>query len=219
MSGITVAFIGPDGAGKSTVTRQVVERFGRRGRRIYMGVNLDEANVALPTTKLLLRLKERRGGRPDMTGWPTADKAATNASLRDVVRILNLIAEEWFRAAIAAYHKFRGRVVIMDRHFIADYWKHDIAPDARGKRSWISRLHGFLLGKVYPRPDHMIFLDASPELLYERKSEATLEFLEVRRSEYVDLEKAMGSVTRVVSDRPLDQVVHECVEIIKALAP
>lgn len=220
MRGLAVAFVGPDGAGKSTVTRQVVKRLGRPATRIYMGVNLEEANVALPTTRLLLAAKRRRGGRPDLLGWPSVSSPTEkrHSSLRDIARILNLIAEEWYRAAIAAYHERRGRIVVMDRHFIADYWKHDIDPAEPNGRPWPSRLHGYLLWRWYPRPDHIILLDASPELLHQRKAEASPEFLIIRRSEYVELGDAMGGFTTVSTEQPLEEVVQQCLEVINRAA-
>lgn len=217
MKGFSVAFIGPDGAGKSTITRHVVGRLGPQARRLYMGVNLEEANVALPTTKLVLMVKRSRGGRPDLSAWPTTEGTRRRRLMRDTARIVNLIAEEWYRAIIAGYHQSRGRVVIMDRHFLADYWKHDISPDDPSTRSVLSRVHGFLLRKLYPRPDRMIFLDAPAQLLLERKSEATEEYLVRRREEYAELGRSLGTVVRVDTDRPLSDVVDACVDIVEQM--
>lgn len=216
MTGPAVAFIGADGAGKSTVTTAVADRLGSEAARIYMGVNLDEANVALPTTRLVLELKRRRGTRPDLSGWPTPKSTAPpRHTARDVIRVLNLIAEEWYRAAIAAYHQRRGRVVIMDRHFLADYWRHDVAPPDPDGRPWISRLHGYLLRRWYPRPDHVVFLDAPPEVLHRRKSETSPEHLRARRDEYVDFAREVGGLTTVSAEQPLEEVIRQCLDVVR----
>lgn len=214
MTAPAVAFIGADGAGKSTVTAAVADRMGTAAVRIYMGVNLEEANVALPTTRLILGLKRRRGNRPDLSGWPGAGGSSRHRA-RDVIRVMNLIAEEWYRAAITAYHKRRGRVVIMDRHFLADYWHHDVAPPDAASRPWIGRLHGHLLRRWYPRPEHVIFLDAPPELLHRRKPETSLEHLRIRRDEYVDFAQAMGSLTTVSAEQPQEEVIRQCLEVVR----
>lgn len=214
MKGISVAFVGADGAGKSTVTRLVEERLGDSARRIYMGVNLAEADIALPTTRLALAAKRRRGGRPDLTGWHGGGPAPHyRPTARDTARILNLIAEEWYRALIVAYHKWRGRIVLMDRHFVADYWKHDISPDDPDSRSWLSRLHGSLLRR-YPMPDHIVLLDAPPEMLHSRKAEATTEYLASRRAEYVDLGTRFGAFTTISAVFPLEEVAEQCVAVV-----
>ena len=72
----TVAVIGPDGAGKSTVTQQVLKQLDLPLKYIYMGVNLESSNLVLPTTRLILELKRLGGGRPDMTGPPDPTKQA-----------------------------------------------------------------------------------------------------------------------------------------------
>src|SRR5690606_16626163 len=48
----TVALIGPDGAGKSTISRKVVEMLDIPAKYLYMGVNLEASNLMLPTTRL-----------------------------------------------------------------------------------------------------------------------------------------------------------------------
>ena len=66
----TVAVIGPDGAGKSAVTRRLQQSLPLPVKYVYMGVNLESSNVVLPTTRIALELKRWRGGRPDMAGPP-----------------------------------------------------------------------------------------------------------------------------------------------------
>lgn len=209
-----IAFIGPDGAGKSTITREIVSQLDGSAVRIYMGVNLEEANVALPTTRLVLASKRRRGGRPDLAGWHE-DTSPRRQTARDVARVLNLIAEEWYRAAIVAYHKRRGRVVVMDRHFIADYWHHDVAPPDPSHRTWVSRLHGHLLRHWYPKPDRVVFLDAPPEALHRRKPETSLEHLRTRRAEYRSFTDTLGTASVVSTEEPLEEVVRRCLEAMQ----
>ena len=72
----TVALIGPDGAGKSSIMRRVSERLPVPSRTIYMGVNLESSRLMLPTTRLALELKRRRGGRPDMVGATAGEPRA-----------------------------------------------------------------------------------------------------------------------------------------------
>jgi len=211
--GVSVAIVGPDGAGKSTVSRRVVAELGRRAFRIYMGVNLDESNVVLPTTRLLLVVKRRRGARPDLTG-SVAEAHSARQRVREGVRLLNLIAEEWYRALIAGIQRLRGRTVIMDRHFLPDYWRQDAAPPPDARRSAVRKLHGWLLRTVYPEPDHYIFLDAPPSLLLRRKDEAGPEYLQNRRDDYVAFGREHRNVTVVDTDRDVDEVVDACLRVV-----
>ncbi|MGH3091699.1 MAG: hypothetical protein ACRDOG_05135, partial [Gaiellaceae bacterium] len=55
--GFTVALIGPDGAGKTTVARRLEGSLEGPVKYLYMGVNPDASNHLLPTTRLAHALK------------------------------------------------------------------------------------------------------------------------------------------------------------------
>jgi thymidylate kinase len=84
---LSVALIGPDGAGKSTLTEGLANSTGLPTRRIYMGLWQGEGE----------------------TGDPVPLAAAILAAARRPVR-------SWRRAAVALYHQGRGRTVVFDRH-------------------------------------------------------------------------------------------------------
>ncbi len=220
---ISVAIIGPDGAGKSTIT-ELLEREPMPApvKRIYMGVNLEASSLMLPTTRLALAVKSARGRRSDMVApsQPSQPSApAPGRPLRRAVkggmratRMLMWLAEEWFRQLVAEYHRRRGSIVVFDRHFYADYYHFDVA--AGGRRSASSRVHGFLLEHAYPKPDLVICLDAPGEVLFERKREASPEWLEQRRRQYLQLAAVVPAFVVVDVDRPLDLVTREVATVI-----
>jgi thymidylate kinase len=192
-SGFTVALIGPDGAGKTTVARRLERELPFRIEYVYMGINPDSSNYLLPTTRALHAFRRRRGAKPDTAGPRDSrqpDKPRPRdplrrglRSARSFLRLGNRLAEEWHRALVASRGRRRGAVVVLDRHFFADYHAYDVA--ARPHRSASRRLHGFVLSRLYPRPDLVIYLDAPAEILLERKGEGTLDSLERRRREYL----------------------------------
>jgi hypothetical protein len=212
---VTVALVGPDGAGKSTVARRVVASLPFPARRVYMGVNLEASSTMLPTTRLALAVKHARGGRRDMTGRigsgpgdPAQRKHGMVAGLRSSLRMANWIAEEWYRQAIAAFYQRRGRVVVFDRHFFCDYYAHDVA-DGRTGRPLASRVHGYNLRRLYPRPDLVVLLDAPAEVLHARKGEGTVESIEARRQEYLAQAGLFRQFVVVDARQPTDAVVDE----------
>ncbi len=146
---------------------------------------------------------------PPITGGP-AERTA-KAGLR-AVRLVLWLAEEWFRQIVAEYHRRRGRIVLFDRHFYADYYHFDVATEAR--RPLSSRLHGWLLKNVYPKPDLVICLDAPGQVLFDRKGEASPEWLENRRRQYLQLSAVIPDFVVVDVNRPLDVVTHEVATVI-----
>ena len=222
----TIAMIGPDGSGKSTIAHRVTAALPVPTRYVYMGVNLESSPEMLPTTRLVLSAKRRAGRRPDMTAASANKRAGVLGTVRSVVRITAWMAEEWYRAAIAARARRRGQVVIFDRHFFCDYYATDVRPPEPGAvdrpRPLASRLHGAVLRRWYPRPDVTFFLDAPAAVLFARKGEGTIESIERRRAEYRDLANVLPNFTTIDVDRPIETVVADLVDrigVIVAGAP
>jgi thymidylate kinase len=217
---ISVAIIGPDGAGKSTISELLEQRpMPAPVKRIYMGVNLEASSMMLPTTRLALAVKAARGRRPDMAAPSPVAGGHSGSPARRVMRggaraarLLLWVAEEWFRQAVASYHRRRGSIVVFDRHFYADYYHFDVASD--GSRPTASRVHGFLLEHLYPRPDLVICLDAPGQVLFDRKREASPDWLEHRRRQYRELAAELPDFVVVDADRPLEAVTSDVADVI-----
>ena len=219
----TVALLGPDGAGKSTIGHKLEQISPLPMKYIYMGVNLESSNLVLPTTRLWLEVKRARGQRPDIATRPIngrlPDKNKKSfgkkfaASLKAAVRLVSLTVEEWFRQIVVWSYNLRGYLVILDRHFYFDYYAHDVA-NQDPHRPISSKIHGFMLEKLYPKPDLVIFLDAPAEVLYARKPEGTLQSREDRRREYIQLRDQVKNYAVVDVSRPEEESTREVCELI-----
>lgn len=221
--GFSVALIGCDGAGKTTVARELAGDPALGVRYLYMGVSPESSNRQLPTTRLIHAVKRARGAPRD-TGDPRAPGSPqplpplrrARRGARAGLRLGNRLAEEWYRQLLAGAYQRRGEVVLFDRHFVADFHAADIT-DAQ--RTLSRRLHGLVLARAYPKPDLTIFLDARPEVLYARKGEGTLESLARRRIEYLQLRESLPGYAVVSAERPLADVVDEVRTLIGAFEP
>jgi thymidylate kinase len=214
----TVAFIGPDGAGKTTLTLMLRESGVVRFKVLYMGEDVPGGGLALPTTRLIRRLKSRRAGVADQTRASDPLKTSSGSkagveskirrlgSLRGYARLLHRFTEEWFRQFVSFSYQVRGYTVLYDRHFALDF-APEITPP--GPESLDRKIHNWCLRRLYPLPDLVIFLDAPGTLLFARKGELTVEELERRRQGFLALGKRIPGFVRVDAAQPLEQVYAE----------
>jgi thymidylate kinase len=219
----TVALIGADGAGKTTIARWLEETQPLPVKYFYMGVSKSSSNRLLPTTRLVWAVKRALGRGAEYTGPPDPARAKARPkslpkrllrNVKDGLWLINQLAEEWSRQALATAACRRGYIVLFDRHFFTDYYAHDIAGQ-RAWQSWSRRLHGFLLDRFYPRPDLAILLDTPADVLYARKPEGTVALLEQRRQEYWQLARHLPHFAVVDASQSLEAVRGDVLAIIR----
>jgi thymidylate kinase len=221
---LTVALIGPDGSGKTTVSDRLKTELGLPVRSIYMGVNLQAACVMLPHTRLLVAVRRRlHSDDPEAASDletvrppPATVPRRALASVRSGLRLANWLAEEAYRLWVARRHTRRGEVVIFDRHFFVDFFAADISADC-ASRPLTRRIHGFMLQHVFPKPDLVVCLDAPAEVLYARKPEGTLERVRRKREESLAALSALPQCLVVDATKSPDQVVSEVASAIRSM--
>jgi len=213
----SVAIIGPDGVGKTTVSRILEQSLHLPAKYLYMGVNADSSNVALPTTRLMQAVRGLLK-RPTDTHGPL-DHARANrrppGRLRRIIkpitrglRLINQLAEESYRQLVVRFYVRKGIIVLLDRDFFVDYYAYDIA-NRDETRLLSRRIHGFLLERFYRRPDLVIFLDADAKTMFARKGEGTIELLERRRQDYMELGDVLDHFIVVDATRSTEQVAGD----------
>jgi thymidylate kinase len=188
-TGLWIAFIGPDGCGKSTVLQSV-------------GRELAPAFREVRTFHLRPRLIGRRHtsagpvsephGRPPRGVWAS------------VAKVLDLVADylfgyvAWLRPAL-----IRSSLVVFDRCFF------DLLVDSRRIRYGGPRWLLQLAARILPQPDLVILLDAPADVLWKRKQEVPFPEVIRQRAAYLELARGRDNTVIVDAARRVDDVVHD----------
>ncbi len=219
---VSIALIGPDGAGKTTVSKQLEHAFPMPVKYVYMGINPDASNHMLPTTRLIIQIKRllgrstAKGGPRDPNQVQTKRRGVGKrllSSIKTGVSLTNRIAEEWFRQGLAWYYQQRGYLVLFDRHYFSDYYSYDVMTAAQ-PRTLSRRIHGFMLSRVYPKPHLVIYLDAPAEVLFARKGEGTISLLEERRKAYLQMAELVPAFRVIDATQSIEAVTQEAQNVI-----
>lgn len=224
---ITVAVIGADGAGKTTVGRRLPTHLSAPARYVYLGANPASATHALPTTRLVHRVRTWRGTAA-AGGPPTVDRSLapdrsgprTRRVLRSGragLRTTHQIVEGSYQRAVIAWHRGRGRVVVVDRWYGADHHAHELAADRQLALS--RRVRAAFLRRAFPPPELVLVLDAPVEVLHRRKGEGTPAELAQRRAEYLDYLDTVEVGIRIDASQPLDDVLADVAAAVEAALP
>ncbi|UCF35899.1 MAG: hypothetical protein JSU96_13825 [Acidobacteriota bacterium] len=212
----TVAIVGPDGSGKTTLIKRIVQS-DARFRRLYMGVSRESSNFMLPTTWLLRKIQRSKKSpgsskKPKLKGLDEFRSNKKRSFFGKLARLIHRLSEEWFRQILSWYFQASGRIVIYDRHFLVDF---SLKPPSKENRFDV-RIHEFVLRHIYPSPDLVLCLDAPSEVLLERKQEFTKERLDWMREGYSNLSQLIPNVKYIDATQSIDAVLQESLQHIRS---
>lgn len=222
----SIALIGGDGAGKTTVARALIQSTGAPVKYLYMGFSTRSSDHALPTSRLVYWLKDQRrrkqmteSGVKNPQNMPASELEYSQEShgwIWNTARFLNRLAEAGYRQMLAVIYQLQGRIVLFDRHFY-----FDAAPEESDLQShstlFYDRMFFWLINHLYPRPSVAVFLDTPPEVLFSRKGEASPVYLAWQREQYMKQGAKLAHFIRVDATQPLDEVIQEVSQIVQVV--
>jgi thymidylate kinase len=193
--GLSVVFLGPDGAGKSSVVQAM-------GQSLAAAFPRTTCYSFPPALLHFLHRPQATDNRPHespLRSWPASVVRAVLYWL--VYNTLGYYVT--VRLALA-----RSTLVMHDRHLV------DALVDPRRHRYggplWLLRL----IWRLIPKPDLVILLDAPPGVLQARKQEVPFEETARQREAYLSLMETMKNGHVVDAARPLELVVGDVNDII-----
>lgn len=201
-TGMLVIILSPDGGGKTSVARGVLETLRksfRRTRYIYWRPGL------LPEIRDLIKLRFRK---TDVRTNPNPHGNRKRGRFSSYIRFIYYSLDFLLGYLKIRFLKTITTLVVMDRYyydFLVDKKRYGFnIPD------WLPRL----MLKHIPKPDLTIYLDNEPEELHKRKNELPIEELTRQIEKFRELVSEMPNAYTVNTRKPLEEVIRETAEII-----
>jgi thymidylate kinase len=186
--GIWIAFLGPDGVGKSAVIDRLQSQFHRMPDCV---------------TRYHFRPRFRRQAeeRPPVT-CPHAQPPRT--LLVSLAKLIYWLADCWYGYLVAVRPLRQGSgLVIFDRYYpdvLVDPLRYRLPKRSIKFARWLLRFA--------PEPDLYIMLDAPAEIVQQRKSELTLKESSRQRIAYLKMFEGLRNKLLVDANRPVAEVTR-----------
>jgi len=212
--GVTIAFVGADGAGKSTITADTRRWLSWKldVRTLYMGTQQPSwisRSAQLPF-RIMARLHRLCTARLGENHALTRAMAALRYPLESVHAVA-LGIDRYRRSRLGRHAADQGTVVLFDRFPLPEVYQAMDGP--RIDPSWgpfceqLARVERRLYQAIAP-PDCLIVLQVSPEVALARKPDPTPEKVTAKSTAVRNLQgHGTPHLTHVDADAPLEQVL------------
>jgi len=202
-SGLLAVFLSPDGGGKTSVARAVLER---------LATNFDKTKYlywrprVLPEIRDLVRLRFRpKEARTNFDPHGRKDQGRMVSYFRFFYYTLDFV----LGFLKLGYLKYVGTLIVMDRYY------YDFLIDRKRYGFNMSDRLPKLLVKIIPKPDLVIYLNNDARNLHSRKQELTLKELERQIEMFRRLITKLPNSYTINTDKSLPAVVDEICALIR----
>lgn len=208
-TGLSIAVLGPDGAGKSAVCAALAK--ASRAELPFRAIEIQHLyQRALPRLSELRQGRVRRTPAAPATVHDPHGKRAHWLGV-SVLCLLYAAVDQWLSLLWYARSKLaKNYLLVHDRHML------ELRVDPKRLRfagpPWLA----CCLSRLFPMPDLVILLDAPAEVLQSRKQEVPFEETRRQREAYSDLVAGLAEGHIVRADRPLQEVVADVKRTIVA---
>jgi len=208
--GVFIAFIGPDGAGKSSTIDALAEHLQRIGipvRSAYLG---PWDRHILPLTRWLLKFGvgpcDEVYDLAPKTPWLTRVRKHVYANIKRTLYYTNMLLEIWARYAGRVWPHLALRRTVLGDRYACDL---EVGHFNREIRSWKAVRR--MVSRLSPQPDFLVLLDNDPNTIWSRKREYPIETINSVLQRYHRVAVQHGAIV-VRTDRSPDEVAASFLE-------
>jgi len=208
--GVTIALLGADGAGKSTMIGELENWLGYffEVETVYGGTGEGKKGVILSLFDLLMisrsnRKKKKNDGKSTLLQNSQTNSKSTVITFLKNIRALLIARHRWSTVLKAQRYSNNGKIVLYDRFpqpFQRDYCD---GPKAIKKNGVLSSRLYLWEQKVYDKlfevyVDHCCILMVDPEVSFSRKGEDNMDVISAKNKVLEDIAKRKSNNTIII---------------------
>ena len=188
-TGLSVAFIGPDGSGKSSIIENIHHDLMPAFRKTYVYHLRPRITPRNQKISASVKNPHAKAPRGQLSSFLKIFYYLFDCSIGYVLKIWPLIIS--------------STLVLFDRYY------HDILVDPKRFRYGASTWLAEFIGRTVPKPNIWILLDSPPDIIQTRKQETSYEETNRQCKAYIEISKRLNNCFVVDASAPLNHVVVE----------
>jgi thymidylate kinase len=204
-----ISVMAPDGAGKTTFLDSLIEKIE------YYYVN-DKSDHRCNVYHFRPNILPNLGELGEKAGIKEQDKDFTNPQRSKPANKLSSllrITYYWLDYVIG-FNLLVRKDVQYDKFSVFDRYSYDLMVDPTRTRLNLPMWLRKLFVKCMPHPKVVFYLDATPEVIYKRKQELTLDEIKRQTAAYKKVATSHNRFISLDADRPVSESVDDAIKII-----
>lgn len=224
----SVALIGPDGVGKSTIIEELIKSLPFGIKTVYMGWSDHSNTLKLPTSRWLYNrynkpkqasneqqaqgTKSTESTSSTTPSEPTKKSPPKKLTWKQWPGVINEILEQYTRYFYAKFYQLRGYYVLYDR-YVYDQFIYNATTDESLLKPQ-DKILGNFFKRYFPSPDITVLLSGNASVIHKRKDELSIDKIAKRIELYENLGVNDASFHIVSVEQSIESEVREISNLV-----